>query len=92
MATGEEVPNVRTTRTPSEDHGFTQDWVDNHTTRVAQRQLEVHDNPNGQPRTQIRMQEEEERKLEPEFKLKINIYLNNNFRWGQTGSGRFYFL
>lgn len=63
MATGEEVPNVRrTSRTPSEDHGFTQDWVNNHANRVAQRQLEVHDNPNGQPRTQIHMQEEEERK------------------------------
>lgn len=61
MATGEEVPNVRrTSRTPSEDHGFTQDWVNNHTNRVAQRQLEVHDDPNGQPRTQIHMQEEEE--------------------------------
>lgn len=69
MATGEEVPNVRTSRTPSEDHGFTRDWVDNHSNRVAQRQLEVHDNPSGQPRTQIRMhEEEEERKLECEWK------------------------
>lgn len=63
MATGEEVPNVRTSRTPSEDHGFTQDWVNNHANRAAQRQLEVHDNPSGQPRTQIHTQEEEERKL-----------------------------
>lgn len=62
MATGEEVPNVRTSRSASEDHGFTQDWVDNHVGRVNQRQLEVHDVPSGQPRTQIH-QEEEERKM-----------------------------
>ncbi|CAG9813502.1 unnamed protein product [Phaedon cochleariae] len=60
MATGEEVPNVRTSRSTSEDHGFTQDWVDNHASHVAQRQLEVHDTPSGVPRTQV-IQEEEER-------------------------------
>ncbi|KAG5882736.1 hypothetical protein JTB14_004032 [Gonioctena quinquepunctata] len=59
MATGDEVPNVRTSRSTSEDHGFTQDWVDNHSRRVAQRQLEVHDMPSGQPRTQIHQEDEE---------------------------------
>ncbi|XP_056639538.1 presenilin-1 [Diorhabda sublineata] len=58
MVTGEEVPNVN--RSNSEDNGFTQDWVDNHTNRVAQRQLEVTSTPSGQPRTQV-IQEEEER-------------------------------
>lgn len=59
MATGEDVPNV--SRTNSVDHGFTQDWVNNHANRVAQRQIEVHNDPNSQPRTQVH-QEEEERK------------------------------
>lgn len=59
MATGDEVPNVRTSRSTSEDHGFTQDWVDNHATRAAQRQLEVHDTPSGQARTRIHVEEEE---------------------------------
>lgn len=63
MATGEEDRDPRSSRTPSEDHGFTQDWVNNHASRAAQRQLEVHDNPSGQPRTQIHKQEEEERML-----------------------------
>lgn len=58
MATGEEVPNVN--RLNSEDHGFTQDWVDNHANRVAQRQLEVTSTPSGQPHTQV-IQDEEER-------------------------------
>ncbi|KAJ8960229.1 hypothetical protein NQ318_003954 [Aromia moschata] len=60
MATGEEVPNVRTSRSTSEDHGFTQDWVENHANRAAQRQIEVHNTPSGQPRTQV-VHEEEER-------------------------------
>ncbi|XP_023021513.1 presenilin [Leptinotarsa decemlineata] len=59
MATGDDVPNVRTSRSTSEDHGFTQDWVDNHASRATQRQLEVHDVPSGQPRTQIHQEEEE---------------------------------
>lgn len=44
-----------------EQHGFTEDWVRNHASRVAQRQIEVHDVPSGTPRTQIH-QEVEERK------------------------------
>ncbi|KAJ8980679.1 hypothetical protein NQ317_013291 [Molorchus minor] len=59
MATGDEVPNVTTSRSTSEDHGFTQDWVENHANRVDQRQLEVHNMPSGQPRTQIHQEEEE---------------------------------
>ncbi|XP_060536796.1 presenilin homolog [Cylas formicarius] len=47
-------------RSNSEDHGFTQDWLNNHTQRVAQRQLEVHDAPSGQVRTQIHHAPEEE--------------------------------
>ncbi|CAG9865294.1 unnamed protein product [Phyllotreta striolata] len=61
MATGEEVPNVNVSRSNSEDHGFTREWVDNHATRVAQRQLEVRSDPNGQHRTQVHQQDEEER-------------------------------
>ncbi|CAH1100535.1 unnamed protein product [Psylliodes chrysocephalus] len=57
MATGEDVPNV--SRTNSVDHGFTQDWVNNHANRVAQRQIEVHNDPNSQPRTQVHQEEEE---------------------------------
>lgn len=58
--------NERPSRSNSTDHGFTQEWVNNHAGRVAQRQLEVHEAPSGQVRTQIHEQqqgshEEEER-------------------------------
>lgn len=61
-----DVPNTTTQQrvsvdSNSEEHGFTQDWVDNHGNRVAQRQLEVHDVPSGAPRTLIHPQDEEER-------------------------------
>lgn len=65
MATGGE--NERTSRSNSTDetHGFTQEWVNTHANRAAQRQLEVHEAPSGQVRTQIHEQsqqhEEEER-------------------------------
>lgn len=63
MATGEEVPNVRSSRS-SGDHGFTQEWVETHAERFAQRQIEVHDVPAGRPRTQVvAVSEEEERKF-----------------------------
>lgn len=51
-------------RYSAEDHGFTEEWVNTHANRVAQRQLEVHDVPSGTPRTQVHNQqqpEEEER-------------------------------
>lgn len=51
MATGGD--NERSSRSNSTDHGFTQEWVDNHANRAAQRQLEVHEAPSGQVRTQI---------------------------------------
>ncbi|XP_019881318.2 presenilin homolog [Aethina tumida] len=60
MATGDDSSTITTSRSSS-DHGFTQDWIENHANRVAQRQLEVHDVPSGQPRTQIHQQDEEER-------------------------------
>lgn len=54
--------NVNRTSTGSADeHGFTEEWVRTHASRVAQRQLEVHDNPHGTPRTRLH-QEDEERK------------------------------
>lgn len=59
MATGDEVPNVRTSRS-SADHGFTQEWVENHADRFAQRQIEVHDVPSGRPRVQVVAASEEE--------------------------------
>lgn len=46
----------------SDDHGFTEEWVNTHASRAALRQLEVHDIPRGVPRTQVHQQEEEERK------------------------------
>ncbi|XP_019769236.2 presenilin homolog isoform X1 [Dendroctonus ponderosae] len=63
MATPE---NERTSRSNSTDHGFTQEWVDGHANAINQRQLEVHEAPSGQVRTQIHDQqpihhEEEER-------------------------------
>lgn len=70
MATGSadeslEDRRPNTTRVPSgsgDEHGFTEEWVRTHASRVAQRQLEVHDNPHGTPRTRLH-QEEEERNL-----------------------------
>lgn len=68
MATGENTPTtVTTTRSSvdsnnSDQHGFTQDWVDNHSSRVGQRQIEVHDVPHGAPRSQIHQEEEESKK------------------------------
>lgn len=64
MATGDDNPPTTALARTSvdstgEEHGFTQDWVDNHSRRVAQRQLEVHDVPSGTPRTQIHQEEEE---------------------------------
>ncbi|EFA07178.2 presenilin homolog [Tribolium castaneum] len=50
---------ARSSADSTEEHGFTQDWVDNHSSRVAQRRLEVHDVPRGAPRTQIHQEEEE---------------------------------
>ena len=66
MATSDDTPpTVATSRSSvesnSEEHGFTQDWVENHSNRVAQRQIEVHDVPRGAPRTQIHQEEEESR-------------------------------
>ncbi|CAG9762162.1 unnamed protein product [Ceutorhynchus assimilis] len=65
MATGNETEN-NMSRSNSTDHGFTQEWVNNHANRGTQRQLEVHEAPSGQVRTQIHdqhggNQEEEER-------------------------------
>ncbi|CAH0551289.1 unnamed protein product [Brassicogethes aeneus] len=59
MATGDNESSTITTSRSSSDHGFTQDWIENHAQRVAQRQLEVHDVPSGQPRTQLHQEEEE---------------------------------
>lgn len=50
MATPE---NERPSRSNSTDHGFTQEWVDGHANAVNPRQLEVHEAPSGQVRTQI---------------------------------------
>lgn len=55
----EDTSTVTTSHSTSDEHGFTQDWVDNHATRAAQRQLEVHNVPHGPPRTQIHQEEEE---------------------------------
>lgn len=52
---------ARTSTGSGDEHGFTEEWVRTHGARVAQRQLEVHDNPHGTPRTRLH-QEEEERK------------------------------
>nr|CAI5851039.1 unnamed protein product [Callosobruchus analis] len=57
--TTEEASNPRVSRTPSEEHGFTRDWVENHEGRVAQRQVEVHSVPAGQAHTQVHHEEEE---------------------------------
>lgn len=43
----------------SDNHGFTQEWVNNHANRVAQRQLEVHEAPSGQIRTQLHDQQQQ---------------------------------
>lgn len=72
MATGstddeDRRANTTTTTTrvstgSADEHGFTEEWVRTHASRAAQRQLEVHDNPQGgAPRTRLH-QEEEERK------------------------------
>lgn len=45
----------------ADEHGFTEEWVRTHASRAAQRQLEVHDNPHGTPRTRLHPQDEEER-------------------------------
>lgn len=45
-----------------DEAGFTEDWVQNHVARASQRQLEVHDVPQGAPRTQLQPQDEEESK------------------------------
>lgn len=70
MATGDDSSTITTSRSSS-DHGFTQDWIENHANRVAQRQLEVHDVPSGQPRTQIHQQDEEERM----FAILLNFFV-----------------
>ncbi|KAF7279059.1 hypothetical protein GWI33_007693 [Rhynchophorus ferrugineus] len=44
----------------SDNHGFTQEWVNNHANRVAQRQLEVHEAPSGQIRTQLHEQQQQQ--------------------------------
>lgn len=46
-----------------DEHGFTEEWVRTHAARVAQRQLEVHDNPHGTPRTRLHQEEEERRRI-----------------------------
>lgn len=64
MATGSTDDEDRRANRPAnsgDEHGFTEEWVRTHASRVAQRQLEVHDNPHGTPRTRLH-QEEEERK------------------------------
>lgn len=72
MATGstdEEDRRANTTATTTtrvstgsaDEHGFTEEWVRTHASRAAQRQLEVHDNPHGTPRTRLHQQDEEER-------------------------------
>lgn len=49
-------------RRSSEEHGFTDDWMQNHTARAAQRQIEVHDDgASGRPRTTLHQEVEEER-------------------------------
>lgn len=69
MATGSTENEDRpANRSSADEHGFTEDWVRTHASRVAQRQLEVHDNPHGTPRTRLH-QEEEERKLQIHFLL-----------------------
>lgn len=45
-----------------DEAGFTEDWVQNHAARASQRQLEVHDVPQGAPRTQLQPQDDEESK------------------------------
>lgn len=73
MATGttdDEERRANTTRVSTssgDEHGFTEEWVRTHASRAAQRQLEVHDNPHGQPRTRLH-QEEEERKISTIFR------------------------
>lgn len=65
-----------------EEHGFTDDWVRNHATRAAQRQIEVHDVPSGQPRTQIHPGEEEERMCLVKSKQSFTKYHFLSFyRW-----------
>lgn len=68
MATGstdDEDRRVNTSRVSTgsaDEHGFTEEWVRTHASRVAQRQLEVHDNPQGAPRTRLHQEEEERKK------------------------------
>lgn len=50
--------NEQPNQSESENHGFTQEWVNNHANRVARRQLEVHEEPGGEIRTQILEQHE----------------------------------
>lgn len=58
MATADE----RAASGDTNEHGFTEDWVQNHATRAAHRQIEVHDSgPSNRPRTTLHQEVEEER-------------------------------
>lgn len=71
MATGNDTNTASTTtngggdetnRRASGEDGFTEDWVQNHAERGAQRQIEVHDDgTTGRPRTTLYQEVEEER-------------------------------
>lgn len=50
----------RSSSSQDESHGFTEEWVQTHAERVAQRQLEVRD-VSGNPRIEIHEQDKEER-------------------------------
>jgi hypothetical protein len=94
MATHDEPPAAVASRSSvdsnSEEHGFTRDWVENHSNRVAQRQLEVHDVPRGTPRTQIHQEEEESQRDNVQIiKIRLNIFFS---RGCKTGFGGFYLL
>ncbi|KAL1497723.1 hypothetical protein ABEB36_008633 [Hypothenemus hampei] len=69
LATGRD--NERNS-TDSND-GFTQNWMETHANRVAQRQLEVHEDPSGQVRTQIHERVQQQHQEEEERGVKLGL-------------------
>lgn len=80
MATGDDTrPPAATSNNsrvsaPDDNSGFTQDWVDNHASRVAARQLEVRNVSSGAPRTQVLPQEQEEERKFYLFFFQFDLY------------------
>lgn len=86
MATNGE--NERPTRSNSTDdsHGFTQEWVNTHANRAAQRQLEVHEAPSGQVRTQIHEQPQQHEDEERGVKLGLGDFIFYSVLVGKASS------